>query len=236
MAWSYDFSELPGVRLHERKRTCFQDVVDDIERCISAEKHRNVLCCHASAVLGKTCNCSEKEGVYRRVEYCISVGSELFDDFFNSSFGYRASYFDSPQKGKDDNALLMKAIAPSLVSYTKENALDVVKNLGSIAFIERSLSSDSAKVWLAENGNCHCKNCTGEWSTGGGPDYPEIKNNRWEHVKNEDCESKWGDGRAPYLTKLRIFGAFLNVTNTRDQCVTKKKEKRAEHINRCGWS
>ena len=79
-----------------------------------------------------------------RVVYCMEVKNELFDLFFNSSCGYRAAYFRSPDEGVNSNATFFK-ITELIDSSVSRNS-----GLGS-EFINQSLLSPSAKVWLAEH-------------------------------------------------------------------------------------
>jgi hypothetical protein len=100
-----------------------------------------------------------------------------------------------------------------------------------------SLSAVSAKVWLAEvskgltaaNGR-PCEHCLGEWSSPQ-DEIPEIKNERWE-IRDEPY-AKYGR-KAPYLTKLKIFGAFINAEG--DEFIPVGKRQRAKSIYELGWS
>lgn len=182
----------------------------------------DVLCCHRSEVDGTG---------FSRPVYTISIGRELFDLFFNSSGGYRAAYFRSPGTGLDANGFFMRAISPGLL----QNPLSANSRL-SESHICESLVTPSAKVWLAEHGkeiNRKCAGCEGEWSSGssGLPEQPEILNTRWETTPNQKAE--WGR-KAPYLTKLRVMGAFLN--NCHHELVPHDKRFRAYDIHYFGWS
>ena len=109
-------------------------------------------------------------------------------------------------------------------------SLNGQSNLG---FARDSLNSLSAKVWLAENGNEVCRNCAGcqgEWSSPR-DDTAEILNRRWDESSEADAKS---GRKAPYLTKLRIYGAFLS--DQRDEWISKRKRHRATPIHKFGWS
>ena len=98
-----------------------------------------------------------------------------------------------------------------------------------------SLKSVSAKVWLAEYSNepCNkCDGCKGEWgSTQYHNEVADIINERWEL---DDCaNSKYGR-KAPVLTKLRVFGGFLNANH--DEFIPSLKRFRAKEIYDYGWS
>jgi len=99
-------------------------------------------------------------------------------------------------------------------------------------FAEESLKACSAKVWLAERGKemGDCTHCSGEWSTPQ-DDVAEILNDRWE--KDTNVNARYGR-KAPYLTKIRIFGAFLN--DLYDEFIPTKKRFRANEIHKVGWS
>jgi len=159
----------------------------------------------------------------------LEVAPSVFDVFFNSQDGYRAAYFRSPGLGVDANVYFMRTVAPRLVddSSSSNSAL-------SQDFLHESLSTPSAKVWLAEHGkeiDQKCHGCKGEWSIAALPRNAEIRNGRWEVATEQ--KAKWGAG-APYLTKLRIMGAFLD--NTYGEYVPFDKRFRARDIYRYGWS
>ena len=95
----------------------------------------------------------------------------------------------------------------------------------------------AAKVWLSEVSTGldvipgqPCGHCSGEWST---PQdgVPEIKNERWE-IRNEQY-AKYGR-KAPYLTKLRIFGGFIDKRG--DEIIPADKRRRAWTIHELGWA
>ena len=102
-------------------------------------------------------------------------------------------------------------------------------------FIQESLLSPSSKVWLAEKGkeiDKKCSGCKGEWSAvAGRRATAEILNGRWERADVQKAE--WGQ-KAPYLTKLRIMGAFLN--DRHDEFIPFDKRFRAREIHKLGWS
>lgn len=101
-------------------------------------------------------------------------------------------------------------------------------------FIRESLVTLSAKVWLAEHGkelDRKCPGCKGEWSSGPiGP--AEILNSRWEKPR-QGQKAEWGR-EAPYLTKLRIMGAFIDERH--NELVPVDKRFRAYEIHQFGWS
>jgi len=70
-----------------------------------------------------------------------------------------------------------------------------------------------------------------ELGTSGPPEQAEILNGVWETAKSQNAE--WGR-KAPYLTKLRIMGAFVN--ERLHELVPFDKRYRAYDINRFGWS
>lgn len=179
-----------------------------------------VLCCHRSQVQGTA---------FMRPVYTVLVDRKLFDLFFNSQVGYRAAYFRSPGIGLDANAFFMRAVTPRLVTDTL-SAKSALPN----EFIRESLVTPSAKVWLAEHGkelDRSCLGCKGEWSSGPiGP--AEILNGRWEEL-GQGQKAEWGR-EAPYLTKLRIMGAFIDERH--NELVPVDKRFRAYEIHQFGWS
>lgn len=176
-----------------------------------------VLCCHFDL-------CRDHSD-FRRVIYCLRVTEDLFDLFFNSAYGYRAAYFRSPYEGMAANRTLINAVAPKLLSMSEHGA-----SSAEFDWIRESLMSHSSKVWLAENGSELCPKCEGEWSPST-DETPEILNGRWEIGELE--LGRYGR-RAPVLTKIRIFGAFLDDRN--NEFIPWRKRHRARDIHLCGWS
>ena len=161
---------------------------------------------------------------FERIVYCLKIPSPLFDIFFNSQTGYRAAYFMSPYAGLRANAEVLTGIAPDLVTS------DVTREQRSRGFIEQSLLSPSAKVWLAEPQRGFCSECAGEWSNPNDK-FAEILNDRWE---NDSHDNAVKGRKAPYFSKLRVFGAFLNERF--DEVVPERKRYRAQHLHRWGWA
>jgi hypothetical protein len=182
----------------------------------------SVLCCHFSEIAGTG---------FSRPVYTVRVSRELFDLFFNSPDGYRAAYYHSAGGGLDTNLSFMHVVS----SLLAQSPLSANSGLPE-ARIRESLTTPSAKVWLAEHGkeiDRKCPGCMGEWSSGtaGPPHQAEIHNGVWEAASGQNAE--WGR-KAPYLTKLRIMGAFIN--DRLYELVPYDKRFRAYDIHRHGWS
>jgi hypothetical protein len=175
-----------------------------------------VLCCHPES-------CDVAIG-FERIIYCIKIGQPLFDLFFNSKAGYRAAFFQSPYDGQRANTAVIAMLTPALISSSATQAQR------PLVFIEESLSSSSAKVWLAEPENGFCAKCSGEWEIPKDDD-AEIFNGRWECDPHRNAVN---GRKAPYFTKLRIFGAFLNARY--DEVVPARKRHRASHLHQWGWA
>ena len=178
-----------------------------------------VLCCHRSQVSGTE---------FRRPVYTVEVARWLFDVLFNSQYGYRAAYFRSPGLGLDANAHLMRTVAPVLIADLHSADCGLPTDM-----MKESLATPSAKVWLAEHGKeieRKCAGCKGEWSIGSS-DGSEIRNGRWEITAGQRAE--WGR-QAPYLTKLRFMGAF--VDDRFAEYVPYDKRFRSNDISHFGWS
>jgi hypothetical protein len=215
--WNYSLSReaarrLPGLTAG----TTFTEVTRQIVGEMS------ILCCHYSEVAGTG---------FSRPVYTVQVSPDLFDLFFNSADGYRAAYFRSPGAGLEANLEFMRAI----VSTLSKSTLSANCGLSEKRIVE-SLTTPSAKAWLAEHGkeiDRKCPGCGGEWSSGssGPPEQAEILNGVWETAKGQNAE--WGR-KAPYLTKLRIMGAFVN--DRLHELVPHDKRFRAHDINQFGWS
>jgi hypothetical protein len=215
--WSFELTADQQFRLPAlMDRYSFAQVTERIVSC------GEVLCCHRSKL---------SDGEFFRPVYTVHIGRPLFDLFFNSPFGYRAAYFQSPGAGLDANVSFLQAIAARLVADSAS-----LKSALSVDFIHASLSTPSAKVWLAECGkelDARCPGCEGEWSSGTSAtaSRPEILNERWEVAEGQKAE--WGR-KAPYLEKLRIMGAFIN--DRRHELVPHDKRFRAYEVHKFGWS
>ena len=81
---------------------------------------------------------------FKRVIYCLRIDATTFDLFFNSSSGYRAAYFRSPFEGLQANSTALELLTPHLVKSTTDGAMPPEH------FIVESLTSPTAKIWLAE--------------------------------------------------------------------------------------
>lgn len=217
--WKFELQSDQASRLSNlEKPVQFPDIVQQIAGTMTA------LCCHLD-------HSWAAENAATRVVYCIQVKKELFDLFFNSSSGYRAAYFRSPEDGISANAIFFKMVAPKLA----DSSLSSSSGLDS-EFINQSLLTPSAKVWLAERTKeveKDCVGCKGEWSSGSieDNDRPEILNGVWE--RSDRVKAKWGR-KAPYLTKLRVMGAFLD--GRFNEWIPFDKRFRAKEIHELGWS
>ncbi len=179
---------------------------EDIAQLIN--QRMNILCGH-----DQPC---DKADDYLRYIYCLEIDKDIFDLFFNSRNGYRAWYFRSPYTGLAKNNYLISCLLPKLIDSGKIEA--------DPKHIQQSFNSLSAKAWLAESDKC------GEWS------YPndrriELYNDVWDVVNEPN--SKFGK-TAPYLTKIRIIGAFVNKRG--DEFISNDKRDRHEQIHSIGWS
>lgn len=85
-------------------------------------------------------------------------------------------------------------------------------------------------MWLTEYGSHLCTQCIGEWGNPTGHT-AEILNGRWELA---DTPNAHRGREAPFLSKIRVFGAFLNERN--HEVVPARKRHRAFDINAEGWS
>jgi hypothetical protein len=211
MMWKYR-----GVRDEERLRRLqtwvpFEDLIAQLKR------EMEIVCCH-------TRDCNDEPG-YKRTIYCVELRAELFDMFFNSQCGYRGGYFESPQRGLSANALLLATLRPKLLDWMRVHCMDQDPE-----FAAKSISSPSAKAWLAEEPLRVCERCEGEWNTSIRAAL-QIVNGRWE--VDAHVEAEWGR-QAHLFRKLRFIGAFLN--NAGEEYVAPHKKGRAEAIWAHGWS
>lgn len=189
----------------------FSDLSDQVA------KKMKILCGH--------CDPCQINADFHRVVFCIKISPELFDLFFNSPNGYRGAYFESPYRGLEANAEFIGRLEADLLDWAGKRDLNIDTD-----FATESLRTPSAKVWLAECGNQLCGECKGEFNSPQ-DDHPEICNGLWEGASGPN--GGWGR-KAPKLTRLRIFGAFLNERH--DEFIDERKRHRAKEIHECGWS
>ena len=219
--WNFTSSVGDERRANLEGETSFEAIAGEIRQTMT------VLCCHKDPCdrgPGETAGDGRRVALFRRPVYCITVASPLFDRFFNSRHGYRGAYFRSPYEGLQANDLLMRTVATRLI------ASDPSGDGGGLgaAFIEASLTSGSAKAWLTEQ-NGFCPLCGGEFPPAS--DNGEIVNGRWE--LGTRVQSREGR-RAPYLTKIKVMGAFLN--DGYDEFIPTRKRRRHQDIHEWGWS
>ena len=164
----------------------------------------------------------DESGGYSRVVYCTVIDPSLFDLFFNSANGYRASYYRSPEDGLRANGAFLSLAASKLSSSRFDDA--------SPDLIARSLGVPSAKVWVAEVGRGRCPRCSGDWKAPS-DDEAEILNGRWE---SSDAPNSRCGRKAPLLGMLRILGGFVGHQD--GEYVPSRKRRRATEIHDWGWS
>jgi hypothetical protein len=176
-----------------------------------------VLCCHRQ-------ECDDDRDFSRAV-CSLTIPQSLFDLFFNSVHGYRGSYYASPFVGIEANHNFICRLLPLIVSLTDINSDGLTS-----AFAKESLTSLSAKVWLAEVGLGLCRHCEGEWSPPA-DEAAEILNGRWNIEPS--IYGRWGR-KAPYYSKLRLIGGFLNARY--DEYIPACKRRRAQTLHWSGWA
>ena len=167
----------------------------------------------------------QRDDSYTRADFCLDVGTEVFDAFFNASTGYRGAFFAGPDNGVLANQMLLTELCPVLV----EKAIAYDPRL-DIAWLIESLSLPTAKAWLAEDLVARCSSCVGGWSASHASAL-RIRNDRWEHSVH--THATWGR-QAPELSKLRIFGGFVNRQH--GEWVANHKFERAQNIWEYGWT
>lgn len=189
----------------------FDEIVERLAR------EMEVVCCHRP-------KCDDLLG-FSRVVFNLRIRRATFDLFFNSEHGYRGSYFLSPHAGLAANKTVIRLLTPLLLQWAGQHEPTLDQ-----AFAVESLASPSAKVWLAEFESHLCQQCVGEW---GNPtdETPEILNGRWELADSPNARR---GRKAPFLSKLRVLGAFLNERH--NEFVPARKRHRACEINAWGWS
>jgi hypothetical protein len=167
----------------------------------------------------------QRDDSYTRADFCLDIGPELFDAFFNTEAGYRGAYFVAPENGVTANRELISTISPSLVEWAVARDATIDR-----AWVVESLSLPTGKVWLGEDAVALCASCAGGWS-GSYVSALHILNDRWEHSTH--THAVWGR-QAPESSKLRVFGGFIN--DQHQEWVADHKRERAQQIWEHGWT
>lgn len=209
--WTFD----PSLDEKRREALLNPPTFDSLVKQIKEEM--KILCGHPQI-------CDDNKG-FSRVVYCICIPAPLFDLFFNSENGYRGAYYRSPYQGLESNAVFIQSIEARLIACSEPNCAKL-----DSSFARESLGTPSAKVWLAERCLQLCEQCRGEWKDQS-DERAEILNGRWELASEPNAKR---GRKAPYLTKIRIFGAFVN--ERLDEFVPARKRHRARQIHEFGWS
>lgn len=68
------------------------------------------------------------------------------DALYNGPFGYRAQYWESPERGLGANAALLSALTPRLLDALKRNPVPELDDID----VRASLAATSAKIWIKE--------------------------------------------------------------------------------------
>jgi hypothetical protein len=184
---------------------------------VEALKLAPVACFHSES--------RQRDDSYRRAIFCVNAGGDLFDAFFNSARGHRGMYFDGPAAGDAANRQLIDALMPSLIEWVATREPSAER-----AWLVESMSSRTAKAWLAEDAVALCPSCAGGWGSAYVAEV-DIENGRWEHSPH--MHAVWGR-QAPQLSKLRIFGGFVNAAH--DEWIAEHKRDRTQHIWAYGWT
>lgn len=164
------------------------------------------------------------DATFERAVFCGTVAPDLFDWFFNASTGYRGEFYRSPQVGTRANRTLLDQLTQFLLNWARSRQPNCDES-----WILASLSCPSAKAWLAEYPGL-CPSCVGEWDQSAVAEL-HIQNDRWEHSPH--VHAKWGQ-QAPLLTKVRIFGGFIDKQHR--EWLASHKTERATHIYEYGWT
>lgn len=210
-AWSFA-SSIGAERLSALAQpTSLAEIIERVRTCA------RVLCVHQR-------ECCDLAG-FSRVVATITIPPPVFDLFFNSADGYRGAYARSPYIGLEANNRILASLLPQVLAANEAQHAGL-----SPDFVRESLQSPSAKLWLAEIGLHLCPLCEGEWERPTDED-AEIQNGTWDHAAG--VEAAWGR-KAPYFTKLKLVGAFLN--SRYDEFVPFHKRHRAQLLHDRGWA
>jgi hypothetical protein len=123
------------------------------------------------------------------------------------------------------NRRLIDALSPVLIEWAVARDPSIER-----AWLIESLSLSTAKAWLAEDTVALCQFCAGGWSASYAAAF-QILNDRWEHSAH--AHAVWGR-QAPELSKVRVFGDFVNRAHA--ERVADHKRDRARQIWEHGWT
>lgn len=130
----------------------------------------------------------------------LRVRPETVDLFHNSHCGYRAQYYDTPEKGECANRYLIDHLMPRLRVILREDW----KRTCPPDWVEASLSAQSAKVWIRQgrwlrrNAIVDRNLCIVRWSAG-------LNNGNDRHRKL----ARWAI-LTPIETMLVVKGGWLD--------------------------
>jgi hypothetical protein len=123
------------------------------------------------------------------------------------------------------NRRLIDALSPVLIEWAVARDPSIER-----AWLIESLSMYKANAWLAEDTVALCQFCAGGWSASYAAAF-QILNDRWEHSAH--AHAVWGR-QAPELSKVRVFGDFVNRAHA--ERVADHKRDRARQIWEHGWT
>lgn len=176
---------------------------------------------------------SEVKGC-KRAQFRLKVPEYIFDLFFNSPTGYRGNYLDGEKKGEEGNRLIINKMADKLAKFANETPDKKMTDCE----ITKSLSADSAKIWIDEGGvrrqnpiTCLEADLLVEPWYGAAVKYLKHPN---------DCRDPNGcikalDGvKAPLGTILTVKGGFIDQSG--HEHVPCDKINRSQQINLYGFT
>ncbi|MFC6672509.1 hypothetical protein [Marinobacterium aestuariivivens] len=141
------------------------------------------------------------------------------DQLFNGPWGYRAQFWESPERGMEANLLLIESLYPILLEFIQRHPAGDM----STKDVEQRLTASSAKIWPDESQLCLA-----------GPS-KDLDVDRW---RTEADAGQWKANvglAAPKVSKFEVKGAFFD-SNTWNEVVPEQKLQRHHEIHQFGFS
>lgn len=180
----------------------------------------------------------EAAGCWRAV-FSFSVDAFAYDLFFNSPFGYRAQYCQSPMVGVARNQQCVETLFERLMTASLKSKPTV-----PLEKIATSLRCRSSKIWIDEK----AEDCTLKYTITVS-DLVAVNVPRWVKAAEEAEQEMKASQRtyprakgraiygiqAPEGTGLKVLGGFLRDASG-EEFVVPSKRRRHQHIQLYGFS
>ncbi len=104
----------------ESRRVCLLQPFD-FEDLVAQIAGSEILCAEVSSAF-------DSPGIYFRIEYCLAIGREQFDKFYNGQHGYRGAFYRSPAEGLRANRQVLDGLTNRLLEFDRIESKHVCEN------------------------------------------------------------------------------------------------------------